>query len=57
MGHPDCALDSSTAFAIFREFAHVLQVTGMVCLGFILWSLLESEHGKKRAKLVFRAKR
>jgi len=42
---------------MLREFAHVLQVTGIVCIGFVLWSLLESEHGKNWAKLVSRAKR
>jgi hypothetical protein len=57
IGHPDRALDSSTVFAILREFAHVLQVTAIVCIGFVLWSLLETEHGKNGSKLVSRAKR
>jgi len=50
-------LDSSTVVAILREFAHVLQVTAIVCIGFVLWSLLEGVHGKKCAELVSRAKR
>jgi hypothetical protein len=50
-------LDSSTVFALLREFAHVLQVTAFVSIGFVLGSLLEGEHGKRLAELVSRAKR
>jgi hypothetical protein len=39
---------------ILRSGVHMLQVTAMVCLGFGLLSLLESEQTKKLMKLISR---
>jgi hypothetical protein len=39
---------------ILRSGVHMLQVAAMVCLGFALLSLLESEHTKKLMKLISR---
>jgi hypothetical protein len=39
---------------ILRSFVHMLQVAAMVCVGFALLSLLESEYAKKLPKLISR---
>jgi hypothetical protein len=39
---------------ILRTLVHMLQVAAMVCFGFALLSLLESEYAKKLPKLISR---
>jgi hypothetical protein len=40
-------------FMVLRSFVHMLQIAAMVCVGFALLSLLESDYTKKLANLIF----